>query len=328
MRFLCLSFCLLLLSCAPHAREQDQDDKVHYFGPAAAAKEGAAAKDGAPVAEDSPGQIVEPAGTPAARAESAATRRDASLSDDLFTRTGGSDWPRFLGPTGDSKSTERGILTQWPPAGPPMVWHQRTGVGFGMPTISRGRLFQIARFGDQARLSCQKSETGEPLWKFEYTTDYVDLYNYDNGPRCSPIVDGDRVYTFGAEGMLHCVRVADGQPLWKADTARQFGVVQNFFGVGSTPVIEGDLLIAQIGGSPPEDQETPPGQLDRVHGNGSGVVAFDKFSGEVKYKLSDELASYAGPALATIDGRRWCFVLQTSRMHAPCADFQAAKAIS
>lgn len=312
MRFILLLCCLLLVSCGPKA--QQQDDKVHYSGPAPAAKEPTSAKEAAAKVDDNglsvdaPSKQPESSEGPAVADGTTAAVHDDALPADLRTRKDGSDWPNFLGPTGDSKSTERGILTKWPQAGPPIVWHQRTGVGYGMPAISRGRLFQIARFGDQARLSCQKSETGEPLWKFEYTTDYEDLYNYDNGPRCSPVVDGDRVYTFGAEGMLHCIRIADGKSLWKVDTKQKFGVVQNFFGVGSTPVIEKDLLIVHVGGSPREDQEIPPGQLDRVQGNGSGVVAFDKYTGDVKYKLSDELASYAGPSLATIDGRRWCFV--------------------
>ena len=64
----------------------------------------------------------------------------------------------------------------------------------------------------------------------------------------------------------------------------------------------------QIGGSPPESKSVPPGRLDQVEGNGSGIVAFDKLTGKVRYKITDELASYASPTLATIDGRRWCFV--------------------
>ena len=52
----------------------------------------------------------------------------------------------------------------------------------------------------------------------------------------------------------------------------------------------------------------PPGQLDRVRGKDSGVVAFDKLTGAVRYQTSDELASYAGPTLAKIAGRDWCFV--------------------
>ena len=133
------------------------------------------------------------------------------------------------------------------------------------------------------------------------------MYGYNGGPRCCGVVDGNRIYILGVEGMLHCLRVTDGQLVWKCDTTSRFGVIQNFFGVGSTPIVEGDLLIVIVGGSPPEDKDIPPGQLDRVRGNGSGIVAFDKFTGQVKYQITDELAGYASPITATIDGRRWGF---------------------
>jgi outer membrane protein assembly factor BamB len=225
---------------------------------------------------------------------------------DPATPTGGeSDWPGFLGPTGDSVSPEKGIIHPWPKEGLRIVWHKRLGTGYGMPSISQGRLFQFDRHGNEARLSCFKSETGEFLWKFEYPTDYEDYFGYNNGPRCCPVVDGDRVYTYGAEGMLHCVNAADGKLIWKVDTRVEFGVIQNFFGVGSAPVVEGDLLIVQVGGSPPGSDRT---SFDRLKGNGSGIVAFDKHTGKVRYRVTDELAGYAVPVLATVGGRRWCFV--------------------
>jgi outer membrane protein assembly factor BamB len=177
-----------------------------------------------------------------------------------------------------------------------------------MPTVSRGRLFLFDAVGKQARLRCLNSETGARLWEFSYPFEYEDLYGYDNGPRAFPVVDDERVYLFGVDGQLHCLQVTDGQVLWQIDTQKKFGVVQNFFGVGSTPIIEGELLIVPVGGSPAAEQELPPGRLDLVHGNGTGVVAFDKCTGEVKYTTSDELASYASPVMATIGQRRWGFV--------------------
>ena len=222
--------------------------------------------------------------------------------------SGGVDWPRFLGPAGNSKSPERGILTDWGPCGPPVVWDRPLGTGYGIGSVAGARFFQFDRYGDQARLTCLDSRTGELLWKFEYRTDYVDLLSYNNGPRSSPVVDGGLVYVFGAEGMLHCVRAEDGTPVWKVDTAERFGVVQNFFGVGSTPVVEGDLLIVMVGGSPPEGQDLGRFNLHRATGNGTGIVAFDKRTGKVKYTITDELASYSTPQLATIGARRWCFV--------------------
>jgi outer membrane protein assembly factor BamB len=177
-----------------------------------------------------------------------------------------------------------------------------------MPAISKGRLFAFDQKGQTVRLTCLESETGRELWQFRYDSDYEDLYGYDNGPRCYPIVDDDRVYIYGADGVLHCLNVRDGSRRWKVDTAKKFNVIQNFFGVGSTPAIDGDLLIAQVGGSPESDKNTPPGRLDLVSGNGTGIVAFDKHTGDVKYQASDELAGYAVPVFATIGDRRWGFV--------------------
>ena len=110
----------------------------------------------------------------------------------LGTRKFGDDWPYFLGPTRDSKSAEKGILKDWPEGGPKIVWQKDIGTSYGIGSISRGRLFQFDRHGDHARLSCLNAETGDLLWKWEYPTDYSDYYGYNNGPRCSPVVDDDR----------------------------------------------------------------------------------------------------------------------------------------
>jgi outer membrane protein assembly factor BamB len=222
---------------------------------------------------------------------------------DLGTRKEGADWPGFLGPNRDGKSTERGVKP-WPGAGPRVVWQRELGEGFAAPAVSRGRLFHVDRVGDRVRLSCVKSETGDPLWTFEYVTDYRDNYGSGDGPRCAPLVDDDRVYLFDPAGVLHAVWVADGKELWKKDTTKDFDVVRNFFGVGSTPIVEGDLLICMVGGSPPG---TPGIDSGECKGKDSGVVAFDKRTGEVKYKITDELASYSSPVIATIGGRKWGF---------------------
>lgn len=225
----------------------------------------------------------------------------------LWTRKAGFDWPIFLGPTQDSKSPETGILTNWGDGVPKIVWQRQLGTSYGAPAIAGGRLFQFDRFGDKARLYCLNAETGAEIWQHEFATEYEDLYQYNNGPRNSPLVDADRVYAYGVDGVLVCCRAADGKPVWKKDLSKEFGVVQNFFGVGSNPVIEGELIICLVGGSPPESHRLAPGQLDRVTPNGTAIVALNKYTGELKYKFGDDLASYASLQLATINGRRWCF---------------------
>ncbi len=291
MRSCVLLAALLLVGCSPTASET----------PAAAQAPVAAGAAESP-AKPKPTTTESPATTPAAGTTNVAA---ASSLPDLGTRKFGGDWPTFLGPTHNSISPEKNIRTNWPSSGPKIVWTAPLGTSYGMPSISRGRLFQFHRFGAKARLSCLESETGKELWQFEYPTEYEDLYGYNDGPRGSPVIDDDRVYLFGVEGTLHCLKAVDGSVLWKVDTQADFGVVQNFFGVGSSPVVEGDLLIVMIGGSP---ADSPPISTGRVRGNGSGIVAFNKHTGKVVYQITDELASYSSPVLATIGNRRWCFV--------------------
>lgn len=227
----------------------------------------------------------------------------------------GSDWPAFLGPQGTSVSPEKGIVTPWPKDGPKVVWHQKVGIGYSAPVVSKGKLYSFDRRGNRATLTCMKADTGEPLWSFDYPTFYKDKYSYNGGPRCCPVVDGDLVFLHGVEGMLHCLNADTGKVVWKLDTVAEFNIVQNFFGVGSTPIVEDDLLIVQIGGSPPDTKEQeklrrtdPQEYFADLKGNGTGVVAFEKTTGKIRYKLGDELASYTSPVVATIDGRRWGFV--------------------
>lgn len=235
------------------------------------------------------------------------TNRDSIDLPNLASRASGEDWPTFLGPRGDSTSIETGINLDWRQNPPRVVWSLELGESYGTCTISKGRCFQFDRSDGNARLRCSNSETGSELWSYSYPSVYRDAYGYNSGPRCSPIVDGNRVYIYGVEGELHCVRASDGKGLWRVDTVDEYAVVQNFFGVGSNPVVFQDLVIAMVGGSTPETADLSTSELDKVVGNGSAIVAFDKFTGKEKYRVSDELASYASLRTAKIDGIDWLF---------------------
>ena len=236
----------------------------------------------------------------------ASVEADGEL-EDLGTRKSGNDWNVFLGPNGDSKSRETGIITDWGGKGLKLLWERDLGSSYGMGTVSKGRYYQFDRVDNKAFVVCLNAETGKELWKFQYTSGYEDLYGYDPGPRCSPLVDRNRVFIYGTEGMVYCLNATTGKEEWSVDTIKKFGVIQNFFGVGSNPVIEGDLLICMVGGSPDKDKQIPPGQLDLVTPNGTGIVAFNKSTGKVEYQVIDDLASYSSLKLATIGDRRWCF---------------------
>lgn len=211
------------------------------------------------------------------------------------------DWPTFLGPTRDGASAEKGIITPWPAKGLKKVWECDLGIGFAPPVTADGKLFHADRFDDNIRLTARDAATGKPLWKYEYPTEYKDIYNYDPGPRACPVVDGDRVYLYGPDGVLCCVSAATGKEVWKFDTRAKYFFHQNFFGAGSVPVIDGDLIILPVGGSPKGPR---PVDLREAKPDGTALVAFDKKTGAVKYAAGEELSSYASPIVATIDGKK------------------------
>lgn len=239
--------------------------------------------------------------------ELAATREPTTIRERPAEPTGkplGQDWPGFLGPNTDARSTEKLPFGKSGKLAAKVLWRRPIGEGYSSPSTAQGRLFFFDRVGDQARLVALWPETGEEIWKAQYAVSYVDSYGFSNGPRSTPLIEAGKVYTFGVEGRLRCHDVATGRLIWDRDTEKDFGVVTNFFGVGSSPVIEGKLLIAMVGGSPPD---SPGIQSGETKGNGTGIVAFDKETGKTVYTLSDELASYSSPVLATIGTRRFGF---------------------
>ena len=174
------------------------------------------------------------------------------------------DWTSFLGPTHNGVSTETRLLKDWPDGGPPLVWELTKGTGYTSPAIHNSRLVYFYRQGQEEIVDCLHPETGQRYWTFRYPTSYSDRYGYNDGPRCSPVIDGNRVYTYGADGKLHCLRLETGEVVWKRHLSKEFRVSQDFFGVASTPLVEGDLLIVNLGA-----------------GGGPSIVGLDKGSGKL-----------------------------------------------
>lgn len=210
----------------------------------------------------------------------------------------GNDWPGFLGPTGDSVLAGP-ELPVWGKEGPPVLWDLELGEGYAPPSAWQGRVYIYDRDGMGSRLRCLELTTGKTLWSFSHPADYVDSYGYDGGPRTCPVIAGGRVFLYSAEGWLHGLDALSGKVAWKRNLSKDHGVVQNFFGVGSTPVAHGKRLLVQVGGSLPG---ADGGDFANLKPNGSALVALDQATGETVWKAGEDLASYAGPVVAKLGG--------------------------
>ncbi len=226
------------------------------------------------------------------------------------------NWDRFLGPRLDNTSAETGLLDTFPTNGPAILWEKQIGTGYSAPSVHDGQLVLHHRVAGEEIIASFDAATGTPGWRHAYSSDYTDPYGYNNGPRCTPLLTSNRCYTFGAEGRLLCLDRESGTVIWQRDTAKDWRVPPAFFGVGSTPLLEGDKLIVMVGGQPNAGVVALEAATGRTlwenvgKTNWDGVVTLG-WRAEKPYSWTGEekQASYASPMAATIHGRRHVFCL-------------------
>jgi outer membrane protein assembly factor BamB len=218
------------------------------------------------------------------------------------------DWPQWRGPNRDGIWREQGIMERFPADGLKVRWRVPIGPGISSPVVAQGRVFVTdCKLGSKEkrlaweRVHCFEEATGKPLWTHSYDVRYPDwAFPPDSdggGPTSTPIVHGGKVYTVGALGHLFCLDALKGEVLWKKDLAEDYRVVE--FSIRGSPVIEGSLLIVQMGYNGP-----------RV-----GLVALDKDSGkEVWTALDGENGGYASSPVVVAAGGTRQLIVSTGKL--------------
>ncbi|MCI0641781.1 MAG: PQQ-like beta-propeller repeat protein [Gemmataceae bacterium] len=212
------------------------------------------------------------------------------------------DWPQWLGPKRDGVWRETGIVEKFPAGGLKARWRTPIGAGYSGPSVAHGKVIITDRvlhkgvanpensFGRDTvkgveRVLCLNEKDGSIVWKYEYECPYQ--IAYPAGPRASPIVTKDRVYTLGAMGDLLCLDLAKGTKIWHKKLPEEFEANVPVWGFAGHPLLDDDRLICLVGG------------------NGSVVVAFHKDDGrELWKKLSAKEPGYAPPMIYEIGGKR------------------------
>lgn len=185
------------------------------------------------------------------------------------------DWPQWRGPKRDGVSSETGLLKSWPSGGPSLAW-QTAGLGGGYASVSVSdkRIYTMGDGPDMTLLIALEEATGKKLWAARVGRPGGGG-GYP-GPRCTPTVDGERVYALGQYGDLICVETGTGKEIWRKDLLKDFaGKVMSGWGYSESPLVDGDKLILTPGG--------PQGT----------VIALDKKSGATFWRTK-ELTDPAG----------------------------------
>jgi outer membrane protein assembly factor BamB len=211
------------------------------------------------------------------------------------------DWPQWLGPNRDAVWAEKGTLDRFPDGGPKVLWRKPIGSGYAGPAVVGGKIYVMDRRaaapvpqGKEAlgtlpgteRVLCLDAKTGEEIWKHEYDCPYTRI-SYPEGPRTTPVVEGDRVYTLGTMGDMLCLEAGTGKVVWSTSFTKDLGVTPPIWGFSSHLLLDGDRLITLVGG------------------DGGAVRAFDKKTGKEIWKaLTDREVCYAPTVIAEGGGKR------------------------
>lgn len=222
----------------------------------------------------------------------------------LCMKTWSDDWPRYMGTDASGVYADPMAITEIPPEGLPIAWRQSVGGGYAGPAVADGRVFVLdyerkagepfnnpgerANLNGDERLLVFDAATGRELWRASYACPYS--ISYPAGPRCTPTIDGDRVYTLGAEGDLQCRHTSDGDLIWSRSLKNDLKAEVPIWGFASHPLVDGNLLYTMVGG------------------DGQAVVAFDKMTGEVVWKALDSKTGYCPLSILERGGKRHLIV--------------------
>lgn len=189
------------------------------------------------------------------------------------------------------------LAQEWPAEGPKKLWTVPVGIGFGSPVALDGKVYLFHSVDEAETLEAFDAEKGTSLWKYASPkTRYAGGYK---GVRCTPLIDGGKIYTLGSDALLTARNLADGKELWVVDllteTGSKLGISAASWGNSSNLLLDGDVFYCQV----------------REMGN--AAVCVNKNDGKIVWKSEAKGGGYASPALAEVSGTRMllCFGHET-----------------
>jgi outer membrane protein assembly factor BamB len=226
------------------------------------------------------------------------------------------DYPGFLG--GRHWAEVRGIrlATDWEAHPPEELWRREIGSGWSSFAIVGNYAVTQEQRGESELVTCYRLETGEPVWS------HADVARFDPadfqgslggiGPRATPTIVGDRVFTQGATGIVNCLDARTGKRIWSHDTAQEFNAPVTTWGKSGAPLVVNDIVVVSVGA---------PARAARAESNyNSSLVAFDIESGDVRWTAGKRRAAYASPVVAELAGVRQIVVANESWVTSHRAD--------
>ncbi|MFZ0281075.1 MAG: PQQ-binding-like beta-propeller repeat protein, partial [Bacteroidales bacterium] len=161
------------------------------------------------------------------------------------------EWPCFHGSDRTNKSSETGLMKEWPADGPKQVW-TISGLGEGYSSISvAGGLIYTAGIYDAQTYVFAFDLNGKPVWKkpagkaWSTTLSWATSYT---GARSTPTYDNGRLYHLSETGRLTSFDARTGMEIWSKEIAKDFEATVPEYGYTESVLIDGDKLYVRPAG--------------------------------------------------------------------------------
>jgi outer membrane protein assembly factor BamB len=199
------------------------------------------------------------------------------------------DWPQWNGPNHDGKSTEKGLLAEWPTDGPELAW-KATGFGRGYSGIAvvGDRLYTMGEKAGADWVVAASANGGKMLWSTKVGApgpSGVPGYDFQ-GPRSTPTVDHGLIFALDASGEIICVNAVDGQEQWRRSLVKDLGGKPPTWGYSESPLVDGGQVVVTPGGKQ------------------GAIAAFARKTGELLWQTKEftDAAHYSSIVPTEIDG--------------------------
>lgn len=208
----------------------------------------------------------------------------ARLPANQVIRTSTNDYPQFLGPNRNAQVAGPKLARDWNANPPRLIWRQPIGAAWsGFAIVADHAVTQEQR-GDDEMVVCYDLLSGKMIWSHADKAHYFTTIAGE-GPRATPTILSNRVYSLGATGLLDCLDLGTGRLLWSKDIIKENQSHIPEWGLSGSPLVIDKLVVVSAGGH-----------------EGHSLVAYDRESGQLVWSGGDDGAGFSSPCLATLGG--------------------------
>lgn len=204
------------------------------------------------------------------------------------------DWPFFRGPNYNGVSAETGWNAKFG-SSPKVAWKKNVGKGASGFVVVGNRAITMGNRNNEDVVSCFNPDDGSELWAFKYPCRFASR-SFEGGTASTPTVDGESVYTLSYDGQINCIKLSDGKSVWKKNAVREYSGKPPSWKYAGSPLVMGNLVIFDIGGS------------------GNSTLALDKATGKKVWGSGSEQAGYATPIPFKIGKSRGVLVFKGKQL--------------